>query len=48
MTVTRAQHLAEMGDRWVTIDIVRKVGELLFPFRGEMGPHLALCGLGLG
>jgi len=31
---------AETGDRLATIDMCRKVGGLLCPFRGEQGPHL--------
>jgi len=39
-----------MADRLATIDMGRKVwGAVLYPFRGgEMGPHLAQCGLGRG
>ena len=40
-----AHSTAEMGDRLATIDMGRKEGELLSPFRAELGPHLTQCGL---
>ena len=36
-----------MGDL-ATIDMGRKEGEVLCPFRGELDPHLTQCGLGRG
>jgi len=36
-----------MGDL-ATIDMGRKEGEVLCPFRGELDPHLTQCGLGQG
>jgi len=42
--------VAEQGDRLATIDICRKVGELLYPFQwgGELGSYLTQCRLGRG
>jgi len=37
-----------MGDRLATMDMHGKVGTAVPPFVGELGPHLATCGLGQG
>jgi len=40
--------VAEMGNRLATIDMGQKLGGCV-PFgEGELGPHLAQCGLGRG
>jgi len=36
-----------MGDRFATIDMGRKVGDVV-PFWEELGPHLTQCGMGRG
>jgi len=45
-TSNKNSAVAEMGDRLATIDMGRKVGGLLCPFLGELGPHLTQCGFG--
>jgi len=37
--------VAEMGDRFATIDMGRKEGGCCAPFLGGAGPHLTQCGL---
>jgi len=37
-----------MGSGMATIDMGRKEGGLLCPFRGQLGSHLTQCGLGRG
>jgi len=35
-----------MGDRLATIDMGRKLGDVLRFWEGEINPHLTQCGLG--
>ena len=46
----KSSAVAEQGDRLATIDICRKVGELLCPCQwgGELGSYLTQCRLGRG
>jgi len=45
--MNKSSAVAEMGDRG-HIDMGRKKGRLLCPFRGELEPRLIQCGLGRG
>ena len=42
-TVYKSSAVAEMGDRFATIDMGRNLG--VVPFWGELGPHLTQCRL---
>ena len=45
--VNNSSAVDEMGDRLATIDMGRKLGAVpLFFGGGELGPHLAQCGMG--
>jgi len=49
-TADKSSAVAEMGDRFATIDMGRKLGDCCAPFHGagELGPHLTQCRLGRG